>query len=67
MTQLTTVPSRAKEILNKFENVHKTEAQFYLLFQKLEIEDIEYLMSFYNVKNQWEVFSRICKFYDVKS
>jgi hypothetical protein len=58
--------SRAHEILKFFEDVPKTESAFYLRFQSMNIEDIEFLKSFYKETEQWRVFCKICSFFNVK-
>lgn len=58
--------SRVYEILNFFHDVQKTECAFYLRFQLMNLEDIEFLKSFYNVTEQWKVFEKICLFFNIK-
>ncbi|TKJ39413.1 MAG: hypothetical protein CEE38_01345 [Planctomycetes bacterium B3_Pla] len=48
-----------------FDGIEKTEAAFYTRFQDLPDEDAAFLMSFYNIAEDRELFRMICKFWDV--
>ncbi len=48
-----------------FDGIEKTEAAFHIRFQDLPDEDAAFLMSFYNIAEDRELFRMICKFWDV--
>jgi hypothetical protein len=49
-----------------FDGADKTEAAFYTRFKNLPDEDVTFLKSFYNIGDDRELFSMICKFWDVR-
>ena len=58
--------SNAFKILIGYQDIPKTESEFYLRFQTMDLEDIEYLKHYFNVDEQWKVFEKICIFFNVK-
>jgi hypothetical protein len=54
------------DIMKFFKQTPRTESAFYIRFQKMTQEDIQLLMSYYEVNENWHVFKRICKFWNVK-
>jgi hypothetical protein len=54
------------EIMKFFKATPRTESAFYLRFQKMSKEDIRLLMSYYYAEEDWQVFKRICKFWNVR-
>jgi len=54
------------DIMKFFKQTPRTEGAFYIRFQKMPQEDIRLLMTFYNIEEDWQVFKKICKFWNVK-
>ena len=57
---------RARWILSHFDNSHKTESAFYLVFCRLDLNDIAYLKAYWQLERDFEVFKRICRMYKIK-
>ncbi len=57
--------SRMWNTMRWFDGTEKTEAAFYVRFQGLPDEDVTFLKSFYNIGDERELFSMICKFWDI--
>jgi hypothetical protein len=51
---------RAVQILARFKDVHKTESAFYLAFCRLTLNDRAYMLAFWHMKRDFEVFRRLC-------
>ena len=58
--------SRMWSTMKWFNNTEKTEAAFYVRFQDLPDEDVTFLKSFYHIGDDRELFSMICKFWDIR-
>jgi len=54
-------------VMKFFNRTPLRESAFYLRFQLLEDNDIDFLMSYYEVSDDWQVFKKICRFRNVKS
>ena len=54
------------EIMKFFESAARTEAAFYLRFKQMKQADIQLLMSYYDMQEEWQIFKKICKFWNVK-
>jgi hypothetical protein len=54
------------DIMKFFESTPRTEAAFYLRFQQAKQSYIQLLMSYYGIQEEWQVFKKICKFWNVK-
>ena len=54
--------------LDSFSSVVKarTEGAFYLRFEQMPAEDKELLKSYHGVGEDWQVFKKICAFWNVK-
>ena len=57
---------RSWATLKWFENTPKTVEGFYLRFQELPDEDVTFLKSFYNISEDWDLFEKICKFWNIR-
>lgn len=55
----------AWECLKFFEQTPRTEVQFYMRFETLPREDVTLLKSFYGVDTDDELFTMICRFWNV--
>jgi len=53
------------DIMKFFRDTPRTESAFYLRFQQMDQGDIRLLMSFYDIEEDWQVFKRICKFWNI--
>jgi len=60
------IESRIHKILYAFQQTARTEVAFYLQFQRMPGQDMQTLMYFYEVEDEWKVFKRICRFWSVK-
>ena len=58
--------SRMWNTMKWFDGTEKTEAAFYIRFQNLPDEDVTFLKSFYSIGDDRELFSMICKFWDIR-
>ena len=54
------------DIMKFFESTHRTESAFYLRFQKMSKDDINLLMNYYEIEEDWQVFKKICIFWNIK-
>ncbi len=57
--------SRMWNTMRWFDGTEKTEAAFSIRFQDLPDEDVTFLKSFYNIGDERELFSMICRFWDI--
>ena len=58
--------SRMWNTMRWFDGVDKTEAAFYTHFKNLPDDDVTFLKSFYSIGDDRELFSMICKFWDIR-
>ena len=54
------------DIMKFFKTTARTESAFYLRFQQMKQSDIQLLMSYYDIDEDWQVFKKICKFWNIK-
>jgi hypothetical protein len=57
---------KAQWILSHFDDTHKTESAFYLTFCRLDRNDIAFLKAFWQLKDDWAVFRRLCSMHKIK-
>jgi hypothetical protein len=57
---------RAQWILSHFDDTHKTESAFYLTFNRLDRNDIAFLMAYWKLEDDWSVFKRLSSMYKIK-
>ena len=57
----------AWECLKFFEQTPRTEVQFYMQFETLPREDVTLLKAFYGVGTDDELFTMICRFWNVST
>lgn len=57
--------NRAWNTMRWFDGTPKTQAAFYSRFQELGEEDVTFLMCFYDIHEDWDLFKIICKFWNV--
>ena len=53
------------EAMNFFKSTPKTEESFYLRFQVMPVEYKNTIKSYYQLAEEWQVFKKICKFWNV--
>lgn len=53
------------KILSEFENVHKTESEFWIKYESLSDEQKHNLSEFYPTISEMDLFEQICKFWNV--
>ena len=59
--------SRMWNTMRWFDGTDKTEEAFHGRFKNLPDEDVSFLKSFYNIGDDRELLSMICKFWDVSN
>ena len=59
--------SRMWNTMRWFDGTDKTEEAFHRRFKNLPDEDVAFLKSFYNIGDDRELLSMICKFWDVSN
>ena len=53
------------DIMKFFKATARTEGAFYLRFEIMPADDKQLLKSYYVVAEDWQVFKKICKFWNV--
>jgi hypothetical protein len=53
------------DIMKFFKGTARTEGAFYLRFQQMSKGDINLLMGYYEIEEEWQVFKKICKFWNI--
>ncbi|UCF14086.1 MAG: hypothetical protein JSW59_11795 [Phycisphaerales bacterium] len=58
--------SRMWNTMRWFDGTEKTEAAFCARFRDLPDEDVTFLKSFYHIGDDRELFSIVCRFWDIR-
>ena len=58
--------SRLGYILRQFKESFQTETAYWLTYQALSAADRDYLANYWALRDDWEVFRKLCRLYGVK-
>jgi len=57
---------RWEQLKAEFAGLPKTEAEFYLRFERLGPGDKEFIAGWLGVPGEWDAFNALCRFFKVK-